>query len=453
MRRIHILGICGSFMGGLALLARELGYQVSGSDQDIYPPMSETLQMAGIEIFGGYDPTHLRVSPDEVIIGNTIKRGNVALEYVLNKNLPYVSGPQWLAEKVLHKRHVLAVAGTHGKTTTSSMLAWILTQAGLNPGYLIGGAPLNFSATAALGKSPYFVIEADEYDTAFCDKRSKFIHYRPRTLIINNLEYDHADIFPDLNAIKKQFHYLLRTVPASGVVIYPEDDPEIPDVLAQGCWPSTQTIGTATSVWHARQKNADGSRFELWHRDQKLGIVEWSLIGDHNVRNALAAVAAAHEVGVTSEAMIAGLRSFKGVKRRLEVRGKVNEITVYDDFAHHPTAIATTLAALRARVGEQRIFAIVQFGSNTMSQGTHKDVLAKSLREANKIVLLRPQQWDVSPLIRELGGKAVALDQVSTIIEHLTGELKPSDHVVIMSNKGFDGIHQNLLKRLQMLYV
>ena len=322
------------------------------------------------------------------------------------------------------------------------MLAWILTQAGLNPGYLIGGAPLNFSATAALGKSPYFVIEADEYDTAFCDKRSKFIHYRPRTLIINNLEYDHADIFPDLNAIKKQFHYLLRTVPASGVVIYPEDDPEIPDVLAQGCWPSTQTIGTATSVWHARQKNADGSRFELWHRDQKLGIVEWSLIGDHNVRNALAAVAAAHEVGVTSEAMIAGLRSFKGVKRRLEVRGKVNEITVYDDFAHHPTAIATTLAALRARVGEQRIFAIVQFGSNTMSQGTHKDVLAKSLREANKIVLLRPQQWDVSPLIRELGGKAVALDQVSTIIEHLTGELKPSDHVVIMSNKGFDDINK-----------
>ena len=449
MGRIHILGICGTFMGGIALIARELGYTVTGSDQSIYPPMSETLQAAGIQVQEGYDPAHLRPLPDLLIVGNAISRGNPQLEYALNKNLLYTSGPQWLAEQVLHKRHVLAVAGTHGKTTTSSILAWILDQAGLNPGYLIGGVPLNFAATAALGKSPYFVIEADEYDTAFFDKRSKFLHYRPRTLILNNLEYDHADIFPDMEAIKKQFQLLLRTVPPSGVVIYPPDDAEIPDVLSRGCWSATQTVGTADSVWHARNKNTDGTRFELWHRDQKLGIVKWGMVGDHNVRNALAAAAAAHEVGVTSEAVLAALKTFQGVKRRLEVRGAVNGVTVYDDFAHHPTAIAATLSGLRSKVGDKRIIAVLQFASNTMGAGTHRDNMAQSLRQADKVVLLRPEKWDINPLVRELGAKAMACDRVETIIDHLAGELQAEDHVLIMSNKGFDGIHQRLLKRLQ----
>ncbi len=448
MGRIHILGICDPFMGGIALIARELGYQVSGSDQSVYPPMSETLAAAGILIQEGYDPAHLRPLPDLLIVGNTIFRGNPQLEYALNKNLHYISGPQWLAEHVLHKRHVLAVAGTHGKTTTSSILAWILTQANLNPGYLIGGVPLNFPNNASLGKSPYFVIEADESYTAFFDNRSKFLHYRPRTLVINNLEHDHVDIFPDLEAIRKQFQYLLRTVPPSGVIVYPADDKEIPEVVNRGCWSATQTIGTADSVWHARNKNADCSRFELWHRDQKLGMVKWSMVGDHNVRNALAAAAAAHEVGVTSEAVIAGLRSFQGVKRRLEIRGTINDITVYDDFAHHPTAISATLTALRGKIGEKRIIAVLQFGSNTMNAGTHRHVLAQSLRQADKIILLRPEKWDINSLVRELAPRAIAFERVDLIIEHLMSELQVDDQVLIMSNKGFESIHQRLLKRL-----
>lgn len=449
MARIHILGICGTFMGGLALIARELGHEVCGSDENIYPPMSDTLQAAGVTILEGYDPVHLRPLPDLLIVGNAISRGNPLLEFALNRNIPYISGPQWLAEAVLHKRHVVAVAGTHGKTTTISILAWILTAANLQPGYLIGGVPRNFPATAALGKSPFFVIEADEYDTAFFDKRSKFLHYRPRTLIINNLEYDHADIFADLEAIKKQFQFLLRTVPSSGTVIYSADDPEISDVLMRGCWSSTQTVGTANSVWHARNKNADGSRFELWHRDQKLGVVKWSLVGDHNIRNALAAAAAAHEVGVTSEAVLAGLKSFQGVKRRLEVCGSVNGITVYDDFAHHPTAIATTVAGLRANVGEKRIIAVLQFASNTMNAGVHRERIAESLRLADKVLLLRPEKWDITGLLRDLGSKALSYDRVEAIIDYLADHCQPEDQVLIMSNKGFGGIHQRLLKRLQ----
>lgn len=446
---IHILGICGTFMGGIALIARELGHDVSGSDQNIYPPMSDSLLAAGISIKEGYDPAFLRPLPDLLIVGNAISRGNPALEYALNKHIPYISGPEWLAESVLHKRHVLAITGTHGKTTTSSILAWILTHAELNPGYLIGGVPLNFSRTAALGKSPFFVIEGDEYDTAFYDKRSKFLHYHPRTLVINNLEYDHADIFPDLEAIKKQFQYLLRTVPSSGTVIYPADDPEIPDVLDRGCWSSTQTIGTSESLWHARNKNADGSQFELWHRDQKLGLVKWGMLGDHNIRNALAAAAAAHEVGVTSESVIAALKSFQGVRRRLEVRGKVNGVTIYDDFAHHPTAIAATVAGLRSKAGDRRIIAVLQFGSNSMSAGIYREQFAQSLRAADKIVLLRPEKWDVTGVLRELGAKAIALDRVENIIEHLVGNLQTEDHILIMSNKSFGDIHQRLLKRLQ----
>lgn len=453
MANIHILGICGTFMGGVALIARELGHTVSGSDQNIYPPMSDALRAAGITIQEGYDPAHLRQLPDLLVVGNAISRGNPALEYALNKNIPYTSGPQWLAEAVLHRRHVLAISGTHGKTTTTSMLAWILTQANLQPGYLIGGVPLNFSLPAALGKSPYFVIEADEYDTAFYDKRSKFLHYRPKTLVMNNLEYDHADIFPDLEAIKKQFQYLLRTVPASGAVIYPSDDPQIGDVIMRGCWSATHTVGPAGSVWHARNKNADGSQFELWHRDQKLGVVKWSLVGDHNIRNALAAAASAHEVGVTAEAIIAGLRTFRGVKRRLEVLGVTHGITVYDDFAHHPTAIAATLEALRTKIGDKRIIAVLQFGSNSMSAGTHREHFAKALRLADKVVFLHPEKWDISAVLRDLGGKAIACERVDGIIDQLCKLAAPNDHILIMSNKSFDNLHQRLLKRLQQAYV
>ncbi len=445
---IHILGICGTFMGGIALIARELGHDVSGSDQNIYPPMSDTLLAAGINMREGYDPAFLRPLPDLLIIGNAISRGNPALEYALNKHIPYVSGPQWLAENVLHKRHVLAVSGTHGKTTTSSILAWILAHADLNPGYLIGGVPLNFPSTAALGKSPFFVIEGDEYDTAFFDKRSKFLHYRPRTLVINNLEYDHADIFPDLEAIKKQFQYILRTIPSSGTVIYPADDPEIPDVLTRGCWCSTQTIGTPESVWHAHNKNVDGSQFELWHRDQKLGLVKWGMVGDHNIRNALAAAAAAHEVGITSESVIAALKSFQGVKRRLEIRGKVQGITIYDDFAHHPTAIAATLAGLRAKAGERRIVAVLQFGSNSMSAGVYREQFARSLRVADKVVFLRPEKWDISGVLRDLGSKAIALDRIENIIDHLVDNVQSEDQILVMSNKSFGDLHQRLIKRL-----
>jgi UDP-N-acetylmuramate: L-alanyl-gamma-D-glutamyl-meso-diaminopimelate ligase len=449
MAHIHILGICGTFMGGVALIAKELGHTVSGSDQNIYPPMSEMLAASGIPIREGYDPFCLRPSPDLLIVGNSISRGNVVLEHALNKHIPYISGPQWLAENVLQKRHVVAVAGTHGKTTTSSILAWILTQADLKPGFLIGGAPLNFPRTAALGKAPFFVIEADEYDTAFFDKRSKFLHYRPRTLIINNLEYDHADIFPDLEAIKKQFQYLLRTVPSSGTIIYPADDLEIPEVISRGCWCSVQTIGTANSVWHARNKTPDGGQFELWHRDQKLGIVKWPLMGEHNIKNALSAAAAAHEVGITGESIIAGLKTFQGVRRRLEARGMVNQITVYDDFAHHPTAIAATLSALRARVEDKKIIAVLQFGSNTMSLGTLRDRMAHSLRLADKIIFLCPEKWDINPLLRELGAKAFAFSRVDEIIDQLVKIALPTDNILIMSNKGFEGIHQRLLKKLQ----
>lgn len=449
MARIHILGVSGTFMGGIALIARELGFEVSGSDKDIYPPMSDTLRRAGIHVKEGYDPSHLRPLPDLLIVGNVISRGNPALEFALNKNIPYISGPQWLAENVLQKRHVIAVSGTHGKTTTSSILAWILSQAGLEPGYLIGGAPLNFNNTAALGKSPYFVIEADEYDTAFFDKRSKFLHYRPRTLVINNLEFDHADIFPDLEAIKKQFHYLLRTVPSSGSVIYPVDDPEITNVLNRGCWAGVQTVGASGAVWHVRNKNNDNSRFELWHRDQKLGVVKWSMAGEHNIRNALAAAAAAHEVGATSEALIAGLKSFKGVKRRLEVCGSVNNITVYDDFAHHPTAIAATVAALRSRISEGRIIAVLQFGSNSMEAGIYREKIAPSLRQADKVIFLKPEKFDVSLILRELGAKAEAFERVEGIIDYLQNFARGNDHILVMSNKSFEGIHQRILKRLQ----
>lgn len=448
--RIYILGICGTFMGGLALLAKQMGFEVQGCDENVYPPMSDVLHQAGIEIHQGFDPAFLNPPPDQIIVGNTMKRGNPLIEHMLNKGLRYCSGPQWIAEQILTNRHVIAVSGTHGKTTTTSLITWILTYAKLNPGYLIGGAPQNFQHTANLGESPYFVIEADEYDCAFFDKRSKFIHYHPRTLIINNIEYDHADIFPDLESIKRQFQFLLRTVPACGTIIHPHHDAEIQDVLSRGCWSSAVSFGLTQGLWQAHAISNDGSRFEVWHRDQKLGIVEWSLVGHHNVHNALAAIAAAHDVGITIDVIIAALRGFKGVKRRLEKIAEINGVTIYDDFAHHPTAIAATISGLRSKVGSKRIIAVLQLGSNTMRMGTHRDHMSDSLKEADRILIwkARDVQWDVASLRRELGPRASFHDEVNDIIQKLHEEVKTSDHILIMSNKGFDGIQKRLVEKL-----
>lgn len=447
-KHIHILGICGTFMGGLAIIARELGFKVTGSDQQVYPPMSDTLAAAGIEIVEGYKPEHLQPAPDLVVVGNTVKRGNPAIEYVLNENIPYISGPQWLAENVLHQRHVIALTGTHGKTTTTSLVTWILTQAGLNPGYLIGGVAADFKHTAALGKDPFFVIEGDEYDCAFFDKRSKFLHYRPKTLVINNIEFDHADIFENLEAIFKQFQYLQRTVPQNGSVIYLGEDPNIPQVLSRECYGQKISFGGESSDWSAQNATEDGSAFDVYHHGKCVGKLEWKLVGKHNVANALAAIAASQAVGVDPKIAIEALSQFGGVKRRLEVRGVSKGITVYDDFAHHPTAIETTLKGLRAKVKAERIIAVLQFGSNTMSMGHHKASIGKALSSADQVIFLKPGQWDISDLTKELNGKVEAFDSVPDIIDYLAGLLKASDHVLIMSNKGFDGIHQRLLSRL-----
>ncbi|MEP2651582.1 MAG: UDP-N-acetylmuramate:L-alanyl-gamma-D-glutamyl-meso-diaminopimelate ligase, partial [Paraglaciecola sp.] len=372
---IHILGICGTFMGGIAALAKSMGHKVTGADANVYPPMSSQLESLGIELFEGWDPSQFKVElsssdgsdtqygePDVVIIGNALSRGNRAVEYVLDRNLPYISGPQWLLENVLKDRWVLAVSGTHGKTTTSSILAWILEYAGLEPGFLIGGIPQNFEVSARLGKHPFFVIEADEYDSAFFDKRSKFVHYRPRTLIMNNLEFDHADIFDDLAAIQKQFHHLLRMVPNNGLVLSPKSDKALLRVLDMGCWTPVQFTGTD---WQANNLIADGSEFEVLFKGEKQGVVKWNLVGEHNVNNALMAIAAAHHVGVQCPVAIESLIEFVNVKRRMEVKGVVNDVTLYDDFAHHPSAIATTIDGLRAKVGDGRIIAVLEPRSNT----------------------------------------------------------------------------------------
>lgn len=448
---VHIVGICGTFMGGVAMIARELGHTVTGSDKNVYPPMSDVLSAMGIRLIEGYDPSQLNPKPDCVIIGNAQSRGNPVVEAVLNKGIPYQSGPEWLAKHVLQNRHVLAVSGTHGKTTTTAILTWILQEAGLKPGYLIGGVAKGFTNTASLGKGEYFVIEADEYDTAFFDKRSKFIHYHPRTLIFNNLEFDHADIFADLEAIKIQFHHLLKTVPGSGLVIHPHNDPEVLDVLSRGCWSHSEAFGLQDGVWRAKKISDDGSAFELWHRDQRIGYIEWCMLGQHNVLNALAASAAAFNVGVSMPNIVKALSSFQGVKRRMEVWGKANGITVYDDFAHHPTAIAVTLKGLRAHVGRQRIIAVLQFGSNTMQQGVHsKRALADALSSADMVVMLQPEgkKWDAKQI---LSARSKVYDDVGSIVDDLTPQLRSEDHVVIMSNKGFDGIHGRLLDRIRQL--
>lgn len=462
---IHILGICGTFMGGLAVIARQLGHQVSGSDQNVYPPMSTQLEQQGIVLMEGYRAENLDGKPDLVIIGNALSRGNPEVEAVLNRGLRYVSGPQWLAEHVLQDKWVLGVAGTHGKTTTSSMLSWILEHQGFNPGFLIGGIPLNFGISARLGESDFFVIEADEYDSAFFDKRSKFVHYRPRTAILNNLEYDHADIFPDLDAIKKQFHHLVRTVPGEGLIISPECDANINEVLAMGCWtpvaktsikasapahaPYLRPVGNADAQWNAQLIKADGSRFDVVMDNQPQGHVEWSLTGEHNVYNALSAIVAAKHVGIRPEDAIVALAQFKNVKRRMEVIANINGVTLYDDFAHHPTAIHMTLDGLRKQVGQERIIAIVEPRSNTMRLGVHTKTLAESLGNADLAIIYQPEamDWDLSEL-KKYAGNIEICSSLDDIIAKLKFEARYGGHFVLMSNGSFGGIYQRLQDEL-----
>jgi len=447
---IHILGICGTFMGGVALLARELGMTVSGSDANVYPPMSDQLEQAGIELQQGYLAEHCDPAPDLVVMGNAMSRGNPAVEYVLNKGIPYISGPQWLAENVLQGKWVLAVSGTHGKTSTSSLLAWLLEDAGMAPGFLIGGVPGNFGETARLGKTPFFVIEADEYDTAFFDKRSKFVHYHPRTLVINNLEFDHADIFEDLAAIQKQFHHLVRTVPSEGLLITPSHDDAIEKVIRMGSWTPQQTIGLNEGQLQAQNISDDGSQFDVVFDGNKEGSVNWSMLGMHNVSNALAAIAAARHVGVTIEHSCDALSRFKGIKRRMELSGEEQGIKVYDDFAHHPTAIATTLNGLRAKIGERKLIAILEPRSNTMKMGIHQHTLAESLQAADSVILFEQAGvgLSLSDVEQELGDKATVATSIDDIIKLVCADTKEGDEILIMSNGGFGGIHQRLLTAL-----
>ncbi len=454
---IHILGVCGTFMAGIAVIAKQAGHEVSGSDLNVYPPMSHQLEAQGIRLMNGFDPKHIDASVDCVIVGNVIRRGNPAMEYVLDKNIPYISGPQWLAENILQNRWVLAVSGTHGKTTTTSMLTWILKYAGKEPGFLIGGVPENFGVSAQIGSSPFFVIEADEYDSAFFDKRSKFIHYRAKTLILNNLEFDHADIFPDLNAIKQQFHFLLRTVPSNGLIVRNGQDDNLTDVLAKGCWTETTTFAGSNSDWQATLLQADGSQFDVFHQGKLVGKMQtWGLLGQHNVDNALAAVAAAHHAGVAPAIAIEALALFKNVKRRLEVRGQVNGITVYDDFAHHPTAIATTLAGLRAKIGKARLIAVLEFGSYTMRTGVHRDHIKQALQAADLVVCKNSaadNTWGLGEVLKGFAQPTMQAENVDVLIADLIKQVKVGDHILVMSNSGFDGIHQKLLDALKTIEV
>ncbi len=441
-------------MGGIALLARSLGHRVTGSDANVYPPMSDQLAAQGITLMEGYHPSHMQPAPDQVVVGNALSRGNPAVEYMLSQGLAYTSGPQWLAEYVLRGRWVLGVAGTHGKTTVSGMLAWILEYAGLKPGFLIGGIPENFGVSARSGGSPFFVVEADEYDSAFFDKRSKFVHYRSRTVILNNLEYDHADIFPDLEAIKRQFHHLVRTIPGNGLIIHPVKDAALAEVLEMGCWTPRETLGRTQADWTAELLAADGSRFRVKFGGQDLGGVAWDLVGLHNVNNALAAVAAARHAGVPGAVACESLGEFRNVKRRLERRGKINGITVYDDFAHHPTEIRTTLDGLRKRVGGQRIIAVLEPRSNTMRMGVHRDTLGPSIEEADMALVYAPTDlgWDLEGAMVGQGEKARVFSSVETIINYITGTAGSGDHILIMSNGGFDGIHARLIDALSDKY-
>jgi UDP-N-acetylmuramate: L-alanyl-gamma-D-glutamyl-meso-diaminopimelate ligase len=451
--KLHILGICGTFMGGVAALARELGHQVEGSDASVYPPMSTQLEALGIALAQGYDPAHLGTDLDQVVVGNALSRGNPAVEHVLEQGLDYTSGAQWLAERVLPGRTTLAVAGTHGKTTTTSILACVLEAAGRDPGFLVGGVPEDFGVSARLGTGREFVVEADEYDTAFFDKRSKFVHYRPRVAILNNLEFDHADIFPDIQAIQRQFHHLVRTVPGGGRLVVNGEDARLAEVLAMGCWTPVERFGLEGEGldWSARLLAADGSAFVLLHRGAEVGEVRWGLLGRHNVMNALAALAAAHAVGVELAPVLPALAGFRGVKRRLELVGQGAGASVYDDFAHHPTAIATTLAGLRARVGQARIVVAMEPRSNSMRLGAHADQLAPSLAGADLVVFLhRPElAWDGAKVIDGLRGEGAAVPTVDALLDTLAARTRIGDHVVFMSNGGFEGAPRRFLARLR----
>jgi UDP-N-acetylmuramate: L-alanyl-gamma-D-glutamyl-meso-diaminopimelate ligase len=450
--KIHILGICGTFMGGLAILAREAGFEVEGCDTNVYPPMSTQLQEQGISLKQGYRAEHLDPAPDQVVVGNAMSRGNAAIEYMLNQGMRYTSGPQWLSEQLLQDRWVLAVAGTHGKTSTASMLAWILEAAGLKPGFLIGGVPNNFGLSARLGESPFFVVEADEYDTAFFDKRSKFVHYRPRTLVLNNLEFDHADIFPDLAAIERQFHHLLRVVPGTGLLVVNANDGNLSSVLDMGCWTPVETVsaGTLPAQWQAQPIADDGSHFAVLLDGKNQGEVEWNQLGAHNVHNALSAIGAARHVGVPVGQAIEALNRFTGIKRRLEVRGEVNGVTVYDDFAHHPTAIASTLAGLRRNSKGGRLLAILEPRSNTMRLGVHRDQLAQSLSDADAVWIYQPDDlcWDLCEVTASLMAPCVVSDDVDELVVSIAEQARAGDKLVVMSNGGFGGIHEKLLVAL-----
>ncbi|WP_432468413.1 UDP-N-acetylmuramate:L-alanyl-gamma-D-glutamyl-meso-diaminopimelate ligase [Agarivorans sp. Z349TD_8] len=441
---IHILGICGTFMGGLAMLARESGMRVTGSDLNVYPPMSTQLESLGIELIQGYDPSQLEPAPDLVVIGNAMSRGNPCVEYVLDKGLKYCSGPEWLNNHILPNRWVLAVAGTHGKTTTASMLAWILEDNGLAPGYLIGGVPRNFSGSARLGNTPFFVVEADEYDSAFFDKRSKFVHYQPRTLLLNNLEFDHADIFEDLAAIQKQFHHLLRIVPCSGRIIAPKMNQAIQDVIAMGCWSELELTGEGQN-WQWQALKDDCSELTISLDGQQQGRLSWSLIGQHNAENALMAIAAARHVGVLPALAIESLQRFLPPKRRLELLAKLDDIRLFDDFAHHPSAIQSTLAGLRAQVGKARIIAILEARSNTMKMGIHQQKLAESLQLADLVYLYQPNEDNqyICDTAAQLA-QAKVFQTVEQIVEQVKSVMCGGDQILVMSNGGFEGIHGKL---------
>ncbi len=450
--KIHILGICGTFMGGIAAIAQAAGHTVTGCDANVYPPMSTQLEAQGIKLIEGFGTSQLSLNPDVFVIGNVVARGNPLMEEILNRGLPYISGPQWLAENVLRGRWVLAVAGTHGKTTTTAMLAWMLEHAGLKPGFLIGGVPENFRVSARIGDEPFFVIEADEYDTAFFDKRSKFVHYSPRTAILNNLEFDHADIFPDLAAIENQFHHLVRTVPGNGLIVANGADANLTRVLARGCWTPVARFAGADG-WQAGAQSADG-RFTVSYNGQPQGEVQWDLLGVHNQQNALAAIAAARHAGVAPAVAIEALADFENVKRRLELRGTVNGVTVYDDFAHHPTAIKTTLAGLRGKTSQlshpTRIFAVLEPRSNTMKLGVMKDALAGSLADADRVFCYgKDLGWDPAAAMAPLGTKAEIHGDIGKLVAAIAAAAKAGDHVLVMSNGGFGGIHDKLLEQLK----
>jgi UDP-N-acetylmuramate: L-alanyl-gamma-D-glutamyl-meso-diaminopimelate ligase len=443
-------------MGGIAAIARAAGHRVTGSDRNVYPPMSTQLEALGIELIEGYDAAQLDPAPDVVVVGNVMTRGQPVIEALLDRGIPYASGPEWLSREVLRDRWVLAVAGTHGKTTTSSLLAWILEHAGLQPGFLIGGVPANFETSARLGAAPFFVIEADEYDTAFFDKRAKFVHYHPRTLILNNLEYDHADIYPDVAAIERQFHHLVRTVPGGGRILWNAGDARLKETLAMGCWTPREGFAghpTPDAYWTGRAAGGvdDFSCFEVLELGRPLGTVQWELIGAHNMENALAAIAAARHAGVAVESSMQALRSFAGVARRMQLRGEVNGVRVYDDFAHHPTAIATTIDGLRRRVGSARIVAVLEPRSNTMRMGVHRDSLARSLAGADEVWLYTPADlgWDTGTVLAGLGGRGHGRGDVAVLAKDLARTLRPGDHALIMSNGGFGGLHGKLLAELR----